>query len=442
MLGDLQKGDTYMFAERRKAFMEKMGGGIAIFRSCPQFQRSGDTLEFSYRQDSNFYYLTGFEEPEAICILAPEHPQYQYILFVSPRDPQAEHWTGRRAGPEGAINQYGADIAYPLEKFAEQLPEYLKGCKTLYYSSGKSLSFDDQMLELLARFRRSFIPHQIIDPLFLLSEMRVRKSPEELDLIRKAAQISAQAYREVLKALRPGIYEYEIQAILSYIYQKNGSPRHGYAPIVGSGPNATILHYARNDRQTQHGDLVLIDSACEYHYYSADITRTYPVNGRFNTAQRTLYEVVLEALETATAMVKPGITLTDIHNHTVEVLTTGLVACGILKGDIHQLIEEKAYLPFYGYFTCHWLGLDVHDLGPYKRTGQWDEDPKLEPGMVFTIEPGIYIAEGTEEVDPAYWNIGIRIEDNVIVTEQGYENITIDAPKSLAEIEALMAQSQ
>jgi Xaa-Pro aminopeptidase len=429
-----------MFAERRKAFMEHMGDGVAIFRSCPQFQRSSDTLEFSYRQDSNFYYLTGFDEPDAICVLAPQHSQHQYILFVAPRDPQAEHWTGRRTGPEGAMRQYGADIAFPLEKFEEQLPEYLKGCRTLYYSSGKALAFDDQMLALLARFRRHFTPRQIIDPLFLLSEMRVRKSSEELALIRQAAHISAQAYREVLAALKPGMHEYEIQAILSYVYHKNGSLRHGYAPIIGSGPNATILHYTSNKRQTQPGDLVLIDSACEYQYYSADITRTYAVNGHFSHAQRTLYELVLTALESATAMVRPGITLTDIHNHTVEVLTEGMVACGILKGDMRKLLEEKAYLPFYGYFTCHWLGLDVHDAGPYKRAGQWDTDPPLEPGMVFTIEPGIYIAECHEEINPEFCNIGIRIEDNIIVTKEGYENITSEAPKSLAEIETCMAQ--
>lgn len=428
-----------MFDARRKAFMERMGEGVAIFRSCPQFQRSGDSLEFSYRQDNNFYYLTGFEEPEAICVLAPHHPKHQYILFVAPRDPLAESWTGRRAGPEGAISQYGADIAYPLEQFEEKLPEYLKGSQTLYYSSGKDNPFDDQMLKLLARMRRIFVPRQIADPRFLLAELRVRKSPDELELLRQAAHISAQAYREVLKALRPGMYEYEVQAILSYTYQKNGSPRHGYAPIVGSGPNGTIMHYDRNDRLMQDGELVLIDSGCEYHYYSADITRTYPVNGHFTPAQRSLYELVLHALETATAMVKPGITLTDIHNHTVEVLTTGMVERGILQGDVQQLIEKKAYQPFYGYFTCHWLGLDVHDLGPYKRISQWGEDPGLEPGMVFTIEPGIYIAEGSKGVSPEYWNIGIRIEDNVIVTEQGYENITRDAPKSLAEIETFMA---
>lgn len=424
-----------VFAARRKAFMERMGGGVAVFHSCPEFKRSGDSLEFSYRQDSNFYYLTGFEEPGAICVLAPDHPEHQFILFVAPRDPAAETWTGRRAGPEGAVSQYGADVAYAYGEFDEKLLLYITKARTLYYSSGTALSFDQRLLELLERFQRWFAPRQIVDPQFMLSEMRVKKSPEELDLMRKAARISAQAYHEVLKALKPGMYEYEVQAILSYVYQKNGSPRHAYTPIVGSGANATIMHYDRNDRQMQDGELVLIDAACEYQYYAADITRTYPVNGHLSDAQRQLYQLVLMALETAIALVRPGITLTDIHNHCIEVITTGLVELGILKGEVRTLIEEKAYLPFCGYFISHWLGIDVHDWGPYKRQGRWDEDVPLEPGMVFTIEPGIYIAGGMEGVDPAYWNIGIRVEDDILVTEQGYENLTSSAPKFLVEIE-------
>lgn len=429
-----------MFEARRKAFMEHMGGkGVAIFRSAPEFERSGDSLEIAYRQDSNFYYLTGFEEPGSICVLAPEHPEHQFILFVPPRDPAAETWTGRRAGPDGAVSKYNADAAYNLDQLNEKLPEYIKGVQSLYYSSGKPFSFDEEMLRLLRRFRRAgFAPRQVVDPMPILSEMRVRKSPEELDIMRKAADISAQAYKEVLKALKPGMYEYEVQAILSYVYQKNGSPRHGYAPIVGSGLNATILHYEKNDRQMQDGEVVLIDSGCEYQYYSADITRTYPINGKFSPAQRAIYKIVLQALNGAVEMTKPGITLTDIHNYTVEVITAGLVDLGILKGDVKQLIEDKAYRPFYMHSAGHWLGIDVHDKGPYKRTGLWEEDPKLEPGMVFTIEPGIYINEGAEGVDPQYWNIGVRIEDDVIVTEQGYENITSAAPKSLEDIEALM----
>ncbi|HEX4203101.1 MAG TPA: aminopeptidase P N-terminal domain-containing protein [Ktedonobacteraceae bacterium] len=429
-----------MFAARRKAFMERMGGeGVAIFRSCPEYERSGDSLEIAYRQDSNFYYLTGFEEPESICVLAPQHSEQQFILFVPPRDPNAETWTGRRAGPEGAMSKYGADIAYPLDQFEEKLPEYLTGCQTFYYSSGRSLPFDDEFVKLLARFRsNSFAPRQIVDPTFILSEMRVRKSPVELDLLRKAGDISAHAYPEVLKALKPGMYEYELQAILSYVYQKHGSPRHGYAPIVGSGPNATIMHYDKNDRQMQDGELVLIDSGCEYQYYSGDITRTFPVNGRFTQAQRAIYTIVLKALNGAIEMTRPGITLTDIHNYTVEVITSGLVELGILKGEVKQLIEDKAYRTFYMHSAGHWLGLDVHDKGPYKRSSLWNEDATFEPGMVFTIEPGIYINAGAEGVDPQYWNIGVRIEDDVIVTEHGYENITSFAPKEIADIEAMM----
>jgi Xaa-Pro aminopeptidase len=431
-----------MFEARRKAFMEQMGGeGVAIFHSCPEFQRSGDSLEINYRQDSNFYYLTGFEEPESICILAPQHPEHKYILFVPPKDPKLEIWTGKRAGPEGAVKEFGADIAYPLNELEEKLPEILKGNKTLYYSSGKALSFDERMLDLLKRYRRQgFVPRKVVDPAFILAELRVRKSPQELDIMRKAASISAQAYKQVVNVLKPGMYEYEVQAILSYVYQKNGSARHGYAPIVGSGVNATILHYDKNNQQIKDGDLVLIDSGCEYEYYSADITRTYPANGRFTPAQRDIYSLVLKALESNIAMVKPGVTTTDVNDNTIRVLTTGLVELGILQGDVDKLIEEKAYTPFYMHGVSHWLGIDVHDKGPYKRGGAWDEDLKFEPGVVITIEPGLYIGEDNENVDPKYRGIGVRIEDDVIVTATGCENITKDAPKTIEEIEQMMTR--
>lgn len=420
-----------MFEAKRKAFMERMDGGVAIIRSG-----SGHERAISYRQDSNFYYLTGFEEPESICVLAPEHKEHQFILFVPPRDPNAETWTGRRAGPEGAVSKYGADAAYSIEQLQEKLPEYIKGCKTLYYSSGADSTFDEGLLTLLKDFRsKGLAPRQIVDTSFLFAEMRVVKTEEELERIRKAAHISALAYREVLKALEPDMNEYEIQAVLNYTYQQHGSQRNGYPPIVGSGPNATILHYSSNNRQMQEGELLLIDSACEYEYYSADITRTYPVSGRFSQPQRALYEIVLRALQSAIDMVKPGITLTDIHNNTLEVLTGGLVELGLLQGDVKELIEKKAYMPFYMHGTGHWLGLDVHDAGPYKRGGLWEDDAKLEPGMVFTIEPGLYISDKAEGVDPQYWNIGIRIEDNIIVTADGCEVLTLEAPKEIADIE-------
>ncbi|QBD74597.1 M24 family metallopeptidase [Ktedonosporobacter rubrisoli] len=430
-----------MFEARRKAFMERMGGkGIAIFLSCPEYQRSADSLEFTYRQDSNFYYLTGLDEPDSICVLAPEQPEHKFILFVRPRDPKQESWTGKRIGTEGAIKEYGADAAYSLKELDEKLQEYLKGCQTLYYSSGSSTHFDSELTRLLTTHRHVFQPRAIYDAMFPLSEMRVNKSPAELDVIRQAASISAEAYREVLKVLKPDMYEYEVQATLEYVFRKHGSARNGYASIVGSSGNATIMHYDKNDRRMAAGDLVLIDAACEYQHYSADITRTYPVNGSFSKVQRALYEVVLHALEHAIASVKPGITLNDLHNQTLQDLVSGMVELGILKGEVAKLIEDKAYMPFYGYFTCHWLGLDVHDKGPYKSRGLWDEDILLAPGMVFTIEPGLYIPAGTEGVDPIYWNIGIRIEDNVIVTAAGCENITADAPKSIADIEASMSR--
>ncbi|WP_201382377.1 aminopeptidase P N-terminal domain-containing protein [Ktedonobacter sp. SOSP1-85] len=429
------------YASRRQAFMDKMQGGVAIFHSAPEFLRSGGhNIEISYRQDSDFYYLTGFTEPETICVLAPEHPEHHFILFVRPRDPQMEVWTGKRAGVEGAQETYGADAAYTLDQLAEKLPEYLKGCQTLYYNSGTEHAFDEQMIAFINRFRRAMSggPRQIVDPGSILNEMRVIKDAEELEVMRKAAQISGAAYRDVLKTLKPGMYEYEIQAVLDHGYLKQGAARHGYSPIVGSGPNATILHYDQNNRHMQDGELLLIDSAAEYQYYSADITRTYPINGRFTPEQRAIYEIVLEAEEACIAATKPGADLADIHNTAIEILTSGLVALGILKGDVHQNIEEKTYRQFYMHGTCHWLGLDVHDRGPYRVTEK-GRGAELAPGMVFTIEPGIYIAEDAENVDPRYRGIGVRIEDNVVVTQEGCEVTTGSAPKSVEEIEALMS---
>ncbi|GHO44677.1 aminopeptidase P N-terminal domain-containing protein [Ktedonospora formicarum] len=430
-------------ATKRQAFMEKMQGGVAIFRSAPEFLRSGGhNIEISYRQDSDFYYLTGFTEPETICVLAPEHPEHHFILFVRPRDPQQETWTGRRAGVEGAIETYGADAAYTLDQLDEKLPDYLKGCETLYYNSGKEHAFDEEMLTFINRFRSAMGrgPRQLVDPGSILNELRAIKDADELETMRKAAQISGNAYREVLKALKPGMYEYEIQAVLDYGYLKHGSMRHGYSPIVGSGPNATILHYDQNNRQMRDGELLLIDSGADYQYYSADITRTYPINGRFTPEQRALYEIVLEAEEACIAATAPGRDLADIHNTAVEVLTSGLVALGILQGDVHKNIEEKSYRQFYMHGTCHWLGLDVHDRGPYRVTPK-GRSATLVPGMVFTIEPGLYIPENAENVDPRYRGIGIRIEDNVIVTEEGCEITTGNAPKTIEEIEAIMANS-
>jgi Xaa-Pro aminopeptidase len=430
-----------MYAARRQAFMEKIQGAVAIFRSAPEFQRGrGENVEYPYRQDSDFYYLTGFAEPESICVLAPDHPEHKFILFVRPRDKAQETWTGRRAGTEGAINTYGADIAYTLDQLDEKLPQYLGKNSTLYYSSGQADAFDDGLVQFLRHYRElsGFAPTHLIYPGDLLDQMRLVKQPEELELMRKAGKISAQGHLEALKATRPGMYEYEVQAVVEYAFRSNGAMRNAYASIVGSGPNATILHYDTNNRRMEDGDLLLIDAGAEYEYYSGDITRTFPVNGHFTPHQRAIYELVLRAEEAAIASVKPGITLTDVHDIAVEIITSGLVELGLLEGDEKKLIEEKTYRSMFMHGTCHWLGIDVHDRGKYKRDG---EEPVLQPGMVFTVEPGIYISADLENVDPKYHNIGVRIEDNVVVTEDGCEILTADVPKTIEEIEALMAST-
>lgn len=429
---------TSVYEARRKAFMEKMQpDAVAVLRSTPEFERS-EGMEIPYRQNSDFYYLTGFEEPEAICVLAPNHKEHQYILFVRPRNKAMEIWTGKRVGAEGAASIYGAQVAYTIDQVDEKLPEYLVGRSTLYYNNGVSEAFDEQLIEQLKRYRPKIGSSikNLIDPGPIFDEMRLIKDEEEIALLRKAATISAEAHIAAMKAARPGMYEYELQAEIEYVFRKHGSPRNAYESIVGSGLNATVLHYVTNTRRIEDGDLVLIDAGAEYGYYSGDITRTFPINGRFTPEQRAIYELVLQAEIAAIEAVQPGKTLEDIHNVTVEIITKGLLELGILQGDYDKIIEEKKYHEFYMHSASHWLGLDVHDRGVYMVSkGEWR---KLAPGMVFTIEPGIYIAEGSEGVDPKYWNIGVRIEDNVLVTEHGCENLTVQAPKTVADIEALM----
>lgn len=427
-----------IYEARRKAFMEKMQpNAVAILKSAPEFERSPG-MELPYRQSSDLYYLTGYEEPEAICVLAPNHEEHQYILFVRPRDKDMETWTGKRAGVEGATDIYGAQIPYKVDELDEKLPQYLKGMSTLYYNNGIGEVVDVPLIEMLKKQRFSVWFKSFLDTGLILDEMRLIKDTDEITLLRRATAISAEAHVEAMKAAHPGMYEYELQAVIEYVFRKHGSPRNAYESIVGSGLNATVMHYATNTRCIEDGDLVLIDAGAEYSYYSGDITRTFPVNGHFTEAQRTIYELVLQAEIAAIEAVQPGKTINDIHNVTVEIITKGLLDLGILQGEYDKIIEEKKYREFYMHTASHWLGLDVHDRGVYKvNKDDWRE---LSPNMVFTIEPGIYITEGAEGVDPKYWNIGVRIEDNVLVTEQGCEVLTAQAPKTVAAIEALMAK--
>ncbi len=416
--------------------MEKMQpDSVAIFKSAPEFALSPG-MELPYRQNSEFYYLTGLEEPDSICVLAPNHKEHHFVLFVHPRDPAAETWTGKRTGTEGAISDYGADIAYTIEEVDEKLPQYLRGMSTLYYNNGCSETFDVELIEQLKRYRNVLWNSikSLVNPSVILDEMRLIKDAHELDLMRKAAAISAEAHIEAMKAVHPGMHEYELQAVIEYVFRKHGSRRNAYESIIGSGPNGTIMHYNENSRRIENSDVVMIDAGAEYDYYAADISRSFPANGHFTAEQRAIYEIVLEAEEKAIEAVQPGKTLEDIHNVTVEVITKGLMRLGILQGEYDKIIEEKTYTQFYMHSASHWLGLDVHDRGPYVVKGKWRE---FAPGMVLTIEPGIYITEHVEGVDPKYWNIGIRIEDDVVVTEQGCEVLTTGVPKSVADVEAL-----
>lgn len=432
-----------MFQARREKFMQAIGNAVAIIPAAPIRNRTAD-LDFEYRQDSDFYYLTGFKEPEAVLLLAPNHPEHKVVLFVRPRDPERETWDGRRSGTEGAVRDFGADAAYPIGEIDQILPRYLENQETLYFRFGKEVDLDDQVMGWLGTVRAKArqgitAPTRLVDPSELLHEARLRKGPEEVELMRKAATIAAEAHTRAMQISRPGMYEYELQAEIEYTFRKRGAMGPSYGSIVGSGDNACILHYVENDAQMKDGDLVLIDAGAEYQFYASDITRTFPVNGRFSPAQREVYEIVLQAELEAIAHVKPGHSFQSVHDRAVQVLTEGLVRLGILEGNVDELIASGAFRRFFMHKTSHWLGIDVHDVGSYKVKGEWRG---LEPGMVLTVEPGLYIPEGSEGVDPKYWGIGIRIEDDVLVTETGHEVLTHEVPKAIDAIEALMAKSQ
>ena len=424
------------FAERRKNLMAKLPGGVAVFASAPVAIRNND-VEHEYRQDSDFYYLTGFSEPESVLILATEHPDHASVLFVRPRDPDREVWDGARAGVDGAMKDFGADAAFPISELAERLPNYLQNHERLLYRLGKDRVFDEKMLGALdttrARARRGITwPTQIVDPASIVHEMRLFKSKDELFNMQRAAAITRDAHLAAMQLAKPGRYEYEVEAALRQVFRKNGSERPAYAPIVGSGPNATVLHYRQNDRRIEAGDLLLIDAGCEYGYYASDVTRTFPVNGRFSAPQAAIYGVVLEAQLAAIAATRPGATLEQIDETALNVIVDGLMKLGLLTEDRQKIIDEQLYRPFYMHRTSHWLGMDVHDVGAYFR----DHAPRpLEPGMVITVEPGIYIAPGNASVPPAFRGIGVRIEDDVLITPDGHLNLTADIPKSVSEIE-------
>jgi Xaa-Pro aminopeptidase len=428
------------FARRRRQLMRLMGrDSIAIIPAAPVRHRNND-VEYPYRQDSDFQYLTGFGEPESVAVLVPGREHAQYVLFVRDRDPERETWDGRRAGTEGATRQYGADDAFPISDIDEILPGLMENRTRVFYAMGTHPEFDQRVVGWLNGLRTQarhgkHPPQEFVTLDYVLHDMRLTKSRAELDVMRESARIASGAHVRAMRACRPGGSEFGITAEILHEFRRHNADT-SYEPIVGGGANSCILHYRENNQPLKGGDLLLIDAGCEYQYYASDITRTFPVNGRFSAEQRAVYDVVLAANEAAIRTVRPGASWNDPHEAAVHVVTQGLVKLGLLKGSVAKLTKEGAYRRFFMHRTGHWLGMDVHDVGDYKLADEWRV---LEPGMALTIEPGIYIPAGLKGVPRRFANIGIRIEDDVVVTRDGVEVLTAGAPKDPDAIEALMA---
>jgi Xaa-Pro aminopeptidase len=431
--------DMKVYAARREEVMNLMQGGVAILPTAPERIRNRD-VHYRFRPDSDFYYLTGFPEPEAVAVLVPGRAQGQYILFCRERNLEKEIWDGRRAGIEGAREAYGADDAFPIDDIDEILPGLLENREKVFYSMGRNREFDARLMNWVNEVRGKarngvHAPGEFVDLDHLVHEMRLIKRVEEIRFMKRAAKISAAAHRRAMQACRPGMMEYEVEAELLYEFKRGGSPYPAYPPIVGGGANSCILHYIENNAELRDGDLLLIDAGAEIESYAADITRTFPVNGRYSPEQRMIYELVLAAQLAAIDKAKAGAHWNEPHETAVRVLTQGLKDLRLLDGELDGLIEKGDYKRFYMHRTGHWLGMDVHDVGDYKIENTWRV---LEPGMVLTVEPGLYVAAGAQGVPERFWNIGVRIEDDVLVTREGNEVLSRDAPKRVDEIEALM----
>ncbi len=431
------------YVRRRKALMAEMEpNSIAILPAAPMYIRNRD-VEHIYRQDSDFQYLSGFPEPEAVIALIPGREHGEYVLFCRERDPARELWDGLRAGQDGAIAEYGADDAFPIGDIDDILPGLIEGRSRVYYAIGSNQEFDHRLMEWINTIRSKARqgaqpPNEFVALDHLLHDLRLYKSANEVKVMKQAADISARAHIRAMQASRPGLYEYHLEAELDYEFRKGGAKMPAYGSIVAAGKNACILHYRENDALLKDGDLVLIDAGCEIDCYASDITRTFPVNGRFSPEQKAIYELVLAANEEAFKHIAPGKHWNEAHEATVRVITAGLVELGLLQGDVDELIAAEAYKPFYMHRAGHWLGMDVHDVGDYKVGGEWRV---LEPGMAMTVEPGIYIAPDNQDVAKKWRGIGVRIEDDVVVTRNGCEILTGGVTKAVAEIEALMAVS-
>jgi Xaa-Pro aminopeptidase len=428
-----------MFEERRKRVRDALGpDAIAVFQGASMARRSRDT-EYPFRQDSDFWYLTGFDHPNAIALLRTDGGP-EYTLYVEPRDRELEIWNGYRPGVEGAREDYGADEAFPKAEFLGQLPDIVRRTKRIYHVLGHNSEIDRAITGTLdgmrLRSRNVGAPADtIVDPRSIVHEMRLYKEPAELDIMRRASAISREAHEAGAQLAKSGAYEYEMEAIIEYTFRRLGARGAAYTTIVGGGSNATVLHYVTNSEKLRDHEMVLVDAGCELEGYASDVTRTYPIGGRFTAAGRAIYDVVLAAQRAGIGQSVPGKTLADVHAASVRALVEGLVDLKLLSGDVDELIAKETYRRFYMHKTSHWLGLDVHDVGNY---GSGGNHRPLESGMVFTVEPGIYVAADNEDANAEFRGIGVRIEDDIAITEDGYENLTEAIATDPEDVEALV----
>jgi|TARA_B110000027_G_scaffold58327_1_gene63059 Xaa-Pro aminopeptidase len=430
------------FAKRRQQLMDIMGtNSIAILPNAEVSSRNRD-VDYPYRSDSNFHYLSGFDEPDSVIVIVPGRPHGEYLLFCRERKLEKEIWNGYRAGQEGAIKNFDADDSYPISDLDDILPGLLEEREKVFYTMGNIASFDQRIVGFLNHLRQAtrqgkHSPTEIIELDHCLNELRLFKSSDEIKAMRKAGEISAKAHIRAMRFTQPGHWEYQVEAEIIHEFMRNNCRSSAYPSIVGGGENGCILHYIENNHKLKNNDLLLIDAGAEYDFYAGDITRTFPVNGKFTPSQKALYTIVLNAQKAAIAAVRPGNHWNQPHEAAVRVLTAGLIDLGLLEGELEELIENHSYREFYMHRTGHWLGMDVHDVGDYKVGGEWR---LLEPGMVLTVEPGIYIRD-LDHI-PRKWHFtGIRIEDDVLVTKTGNEVLSALAPKEIDEIETLMAES-
>ena len=427
--------------DNRRRFLERLSiGEAALIFGSHSKSRNGDA-EYSFRQASDILYLTGWPEESVALFLAPAENGPKVILFVQPKDPKREIWTGRRYGPKGAVEVFGATEAFEFAELTKKLPDLLQGIHTLHYRFAESAEHDQQVMQAVAlarralRYKKGQAPHTFVDLHHSLHQQRLYKSELELQVIRKAALITTEGHKNAIRMTKPGLFEYELEAEIAHTFRRLGGVGPGYTSIVGGGENAVILHYVENNTILNDGELVCVDAGCEYEGYTGDVTRTWPINGRFTEAQRILYSAVLKAQKEAIAVAVPGSTYHDVHKTTVRSLTKSLIELGFLDGELEELIRKKAYERWYMHGTSHWLGLDVHDVGPYSNE---EGSLPLLDGMILTIEPGLYVASDDDTAPEAYRGMGIRIEDDILITASGNENLTAAAPKEIDEIEALM----